>query len=152
MIAAVRPQRPPQAPEQRESLLAVCTDIEVAALMIITRPRVSPQVAIAKKDATGRPVGELGNVARGDVLQPDSEPGAKLGQVPQDVPQFHGQGFPVRIGDYPLPVPEDLLHLPSDFSGLVGQPQGGIDDGMIGCYRRAGTRGGPLIGAEVKGF
>lgn len=122
------------------------------ALVIITRPRVSPQVAIAKEDATGGPVGELGDVARCDVFQPDFEPGAKLGQVPQDVAQFHGQGFPIRIGDHSLPVPEDLLDLSGDFSGLVGQPQGGIDDGMIGCYRRAGTRGGPLVGAEVKGF
>jgi hypothetical protein len=42
-------------------------------------------LALAAEDSPGHPVRDLGDVARGYILQPDVEPRADLGEVPQDV-------------------------------------------------------------------
>src|SRR5882757_31823 len=44
-----------------------------------------PMIALAAEYSAGRPVRKLGDVGRGHVFQPNPEPGADFGQVPQDV-------------------------------------------------------------------
>lgn len=111
-------------------------------------PGLSAGIALAGEDSPGRPAGKLGDVACDDVLQPETELSADLGQIPQDVAQFEGQGLAVGVRDLAVPVPEDLLDLSRDLPGLIRQAQRGIDDGMIGGHYGAGPRGRLLIGVE----